>query len=239
MMRAKHLSISIKLTLDLLMALLFIIALGFRSTGGLAHELVGLTFCGLCALHAVINWNWYKSILKGKYTIRRFLNTAFNLSLPVGVIVLCISGVINSNHVFGFMKFKGSMDIRQLHSFIAYWGIVLLGVHAGTQRAKVLAALKDKAGARHRWLHNSLLLRCITALAVTYGIWASFDRAMGSKLFRGFSFDFWDSSHPEILFYTHNVAIMALYVVITHYTFRIFTRKAVTPESESTAAKAL
>lgn len=238
-MKTKHLSISTKLTLDLLMALLFIIALGFRSTGGLAHELVGLTFCTLCVLHVVIGWNWYRSILKGKYTFRRSLNTALNLSLPVGVIVLCISGIINSNHVFGFIKFTGSMDIRQMHSFIAYWGIILLGVHAGIQWAKVLAALKNKAGARHGWLHNNLLLRCISFLAVAYGIWASFDRAMGSKLFLGFSFDFWDPSRPEIFFYTHNVAIMTLYIAITHYAFRIFTRKAAVPEAESAATETI
>lgn len=234
-MKTKPLSISAKLALDLVMGLFFIVALGFRSTGGLAHELVGLAFCGLCFLHIAINWNWYRSILKGKYTIRGFLNTALNLSLPVGVIVLCVSGIMNSNQIFGFMKFKGSMDIRQMHSFVAYWGIILLGVHAGIQWAKVLAALKNKAGARHRWLHNNPLLRCMTVLVVAYGIWASFDRAMGSKLFLGFSFDFWDSSRPEILFYTHNVAIMALYIAVTHYVFKIFAKKAVTLEIESTA----
>lgn len=238
-MKLKHLPISTKLMLDLLMALFFIIALGFRSTGGLAHELIGLTFCGLCILHVVINWNWYRHVPKGRYTFRRAPNTVLNLSLPVGVIVLCISGIMNSNHVFGFIKFKGSMDIRQVHSFVAYWGIILLGIHAGVQWAKVLAALKNKAGARHRWLHNNLLLRCMTVLTVAYGIWASFDRAMGSKLFLGFSFDFWDSSRPEILFYTHNVAIMALYVAITHYVLKVFTMAAGVAESRSAAAETL
>lgn len=238
-MKLKHLPISIKLTLDLLMALLFIIALGFRSTGGLAHELIGLAFCGFCTLHVVINWNWYRHLQKGGYTFRRILNTVLNLALPVGVIVLCISGIMNSNHVFGYLKLKGSMDIRQMHSVVAYWGIILLGIHAGVQWAKVLAALKNKAGARHRWLYNNLLLRCMATLAVAYGIWAAFDRAMGSKLFLGFSFDFWDSSRPEILFYTHNVAIMALYVAITHYVLKVFTMISGVEESRNAAAETL
>lgn len=126
-----------------------------------------------------------------------------------------------------------------MHSFVAYWGSILLGIHAGVQWAKVLAALKNKAGARHRWLHNNLLLRCMTVLTVAYGIWASFDRAMGSKLFLGFSFDFRDSSRPEILFYTHNVAIMALYIAITHYVLKVFTMVAGVAESRSAATETL
>lgn len=224
-MKTQQLSFSAKLTLDLAMMLLCIAALGFRSTGGLAHELAGLTFCIFCSAHVVVNRKRYKHMLHGNYTLRRTLNTALSFLLPAGVAILFASGIINSNHLFGFLNFKGSLDIRQMHSSIAYWGIVLLGIHAGLQWAKVLGALKHITGARHRWLHNNLLLRSITMLIAAYGIWASFDRAMGSKLFLGFSFDFWDSSRPELLFYTHNVAIMAFYIAFTHYTFKLFEKK--------------
>ena len=223
-MSAKRPSIFAKLAIDLAMVLLFITALGFRSTGGLAHEWIGLMFSLLCSLHVAHNWNWYGSLLKGKYSASRVLNTSLNLLILVGAILLFISGVINSRHIFKALNLNGSLEMRQLHSLVAYWGIVLLGVHAGLQWNKVLMALKIKAGTNWKWLGNSLALRGLAILLTAYGIWASFDRAMASKLFLGFSFDFWESSRPEILFYTHNLAIAALYIVITHYSLKLIRR---------------
>lgn len=222
-MSTKRPSIFAKLAIDLAMVLLFITDLGFRSTGGLAHEWIGLTFFILCSLHVTLNWR-YGSLLKGKYSASRVLNTSLNLLILFGVIVLFISGVINSRHIFKALNLNGSLEMRQLHSLIAYWGIVLLGVHAGLQWNKVLVALKIKAGTNWKWLGNSLAFHGLAILLTAYGIWASFDRAMASKLFLGFSFDFWDSSRPEILFYTHNLAITALYIVITHYSLKLIRR---------------
>lgn len=223
-MNVKRPSIFAKLALDLAMVLLFIAALGFRSTGGLAHEWIGLIFLTLCSLHAVLNWNWYGSLLRGKYNARRLLNTSLNLLLLVVVTLLFISGAINSRHLFSFLNLNGSLEMRQIHSLVSYWGMLLLGIHAGLQWDKVIITLKAKAGANWKWLGNSLALRGLAILLAAYGIWASFDRAMGSKLFLGFSFDFWDSSRPEIFFYTHNLAIAALYIVITHYSLKLIRR---------------
>lgn len=224
-MKTRQLPMTIKLVIDLVMGLFFIAALGFRSTGGLAHEWIGLVFCALGILHMTINWRWYKNVLNGKYSFRRSLNAILNLSLPIGLLVLCVSGIMNSRHLFSFLNLKGSMEIRQVHSFVAYWGIILLGIHIGIQWIKVLSVLKDKTGTVCKWLRNRILLCSMAILVAIYGIWASFDRAMASKLFLGFSFDFWDSNRPEFLFYTHNIAIMALYISIAHYVLKVFTKK--------------
>lgn len=204
---------SVKLLLDLVMALFFIASLGFRNTGDAAHEFIGFFFCVLCIVHGAINWHWYKNIMKGRYTFRRTINTVLNILLPIAFVLIFLSGSMNSRHIFGFLNLKGSMEIRQIHSLVAYWGIVLLGVHAGTQWGLVVGVLNRSAGISRNWP----LMRGVAFLIAAYGIWASFDRDMWSKLFLGFSFDFWDSSRPEFLFYTNNLAIMALYTVVAHY----------------------
>jgi hypothetical protein len=117
------------------------------------------------------------------------------------------------------------MAIRQIHSFAAYWGIVLAGVHTGMHWTRVLGTVKRLAGLRQESALTTRVLRGTALMAAVYGIWASFDRAMGSKLFLGFSFDFWDSGRPEILFYANNLAIMALYATATHYALKAVTTK--------------
>lgn len=218
-------SITTRLWLTLAMALLYIVALGCRLTGAMPHEWIGLTFCALCVLHIAVNWRWFKIIPKGRYTCRRHGNTVLNLLLPILITALCVTGILGSRHVFGFLNFKGGMDIRQLHTFAAYWGLVLLGIHTGLQWAKVLTGLRTIPGATNLIAMNGVR-RGLLLLVIVYGVLASFDRAMGSKLFLGFSFDFWDSARPELLFYTHNLAILALYAIAAHYLAKLITKNA-------------
>jgi hypothetical protein len=64
--------------------------------------------------------------------------------------------------------------------------------------------------------------RAIAVVIAVYGLYASFDRDMGSKLFLGYSFDYWDLERPAILFFAGNLAIMGLYVFVTHYALKLF-----------------
>jgi hypothetical protein len=45
---------------------------------------------------------------------------------------------------------------------------------------------------------------------------------MGSKLFLGYSFDYWNPERPMILFFTSNLAIMGVYIFVTHYALKLF-----------------
>lgn len=229
--------ITTKLWLPLAMTLLYVAALGCRLTGAMSHEWIGLAFCVLCVLHMAVNRRWFKNIPKGRYGLRRQGNTVLNILLPITMTALCVTGILGSRHVFGFLGFNGGMDIRQLHTFAAYWGLVLLGIHTGLQWAKVLAGVRNTPGLAKllamKGVKTGLLL-----LLVGYGVWASFDRAMGSKLFLGFSFDFWDSARPEILFYTHNLAILALYAVAAHYALKL-TVKNVAASHDAAATETI
>lgn len=217
-----------RLWLTLAMTLLYVVALGCRLTGAVAHEWIGLAFCALCALHLVINRRWFKSITRGRYTFRRHINLLLNILLLLSAITLCVTGILGSRHIFGFLNFNGGMDIRQMHTFAAYWGLVLLGIHTGLQWVKVLAGVRAVSGISGLMTSSGVRL-CPVVLISAYGVWASFDRAMGSKLFLRFSFDFWDTARPGLLFYTHNLAILALYAVTTHYLSKIISKIAVAP----------
>ena len=49
-----------------------------------------------------------------------------------------------------------------------------------------------------------------------YGLWAFGERDMGAKLFQGFAYDFWDPEKPQILFHTHNMAILWVFAYAAH-----------------------
>jgi hypothetical protein len=191
--------------------------MAYRVTGDAPHEWIGVAVFVLFVVHNAVNWRWYRGLFRGKYDFRRIMNTAVNLLLLAAMTALMISGMLLSRTVFAFMGFSGEMQIRQAHTIAAYWGLILIAVHVGMHWEMIIGAMRrmtKNAGTRPFW---TIIMRTVTALIVIYGVYASFDREMGAKLFLGYSFDFWDPERPAVLFFTSNLAIMGVYICATHY----------------------
>jgi hypothetical protein len=199
------------------MTLLLVTSLAFRITGREPHEWIGLVLCLLFGVHIIVNRHWFTSIFKGAYSFRRTLETGVNLALVAAMTALCVTGIVNSRHIFGFSQYVDGEAIRKLHSLAAYWGLALVGLHIGLRWEMVLAVLRKVSWAKRENKPVRFLLRVFVVLIAVYGIWASFDRDVGSKLFLGFSFDYWDSSRPLFLFFTSNFAIIGLYAFAAYY----------------------
>jgi hypothetical protein len=226
------LGLIVRLPIDLGMTALLLFAMAYRITGDVAHEWIGITVTVLFIGHNVINWRWYRCIFTGKYDFRRTLNTTVNLLLFATIAVLIISGVLLSRTVFAFMGFSGGMQIRQAHTLAAYWSLILIAVHLGMHWEMIMAAIREMTKgveARPIW---KIIIRAVTALIVIYGVYASFDREMGAKLFLGYSFDFWNPDRPTVLFFTSNLAIMGVYICVTHYTLKLLAYRRAIKQGE-------
>jgi hypothetical protein len=211
------LRLAVKLVIDLAMTVFLLCALAYRIIGDVAHEWIGIAMTALFVAHNAVNWRWYRGIFTGKYGFRHILNTAVNLLLLAMMATFVTSGALLSRTVFAFMGFGGGMQIRLIHTSAAYWGLILIAVHVGTHWEMIMAAIRRIAKITETSRVRTIALRVITVLVVVYGVYASFDRGMGAKLFLGYSFDFWHPGRPAILFFSHNLAIMGIYVCATHY----------------------
>lgn len=205
----------LKLAVDAALTLLFVLLSGFHHTGGLAHEWIGMAFFGLVIMHNILNSHWYKSVLKGAYGLRRGMNAFLNGVLLTDMAILCISGICNSSHVFKALELDGELWLRQVHSFAAYWGLIICGVHIGMHWKMVVAAAYTMCGVPAGSHPVKKVLRLGAWLLALYGIWAFFDRNMGEKLFHGAAFDFWSPDRPVFEFYASNMAILWLCASIT------------------------
>ncbi|MEG6501546.1 DUF4405 domain-containing protein [Desulfovibrio sp. 1214_IL3152] len=203
------------------MLVLFLASLGFRLTEEKTHEWLGMALFTLFAVLTWINRRWYTNLFKGKYTLRRLVNTAVNLSLLGLMLLLAAGGMMNSRFVLSFLELKGGMQYREWHTLAAYWGLVIIGIHTGMHWSMISGFVRKMTG--NALLHPVTLtaLRILAFTVLAFGIWASFDREMGAKLFLGFGFDYWDMERPAVLFYASAFSIMALYAFITHLVMRL------------------
>jgi hypothetical protein len=211
-----------RLTLDLAFTVLLLCALIYRATGDAAHEWIGVAVCAVCIAHNVLNWKWYKNIFKGAYNPRRGVLTAVNLLLAFAFIALIITGLLHSRTVLAFLHLPGSMMLRQIHTTAAYWCLPLIGAHLGLNWNIIMNAFRKMAKIKGENRTRKIVIRVLAFAAAAFGVWSSFDRDMFSKLFLGFSFDYWPEERPAVLFFAVNFSLMGLYACAVYYALKSF-----------------
>jgi cytochrome b561 len=217
--------LAIRLIIDLVMTILILFALAYRITGDVAHEWIGISVAVLFIVHNALNWRWYKNLFKGKYAVHRSANTAVNFILLITMTTLIISGMLISRTILAFLNLPGGMETRQIHTTAAYWGLIIIAVHIGMHGEMIVNAFRKMFKISGKSTLRVIIVRGIMLLFISFGVWASFDRDMFSKLFLGFSFDYWDEDRPAILFFAAHFSIMAIYIFATYYLFKLVGRK--------------
>lgn len=197
----------LRVVLDLMMAFTLPVLMGYSLVGELYHEIIGIALGVLCTAHAVLNRRWFAALFRGRYSAGRVLTTAVNLLLVICVLTSLVSGVFLSKYVFRFLGISVlSSLMRTLHMLAAYWGFVLMSLHAGTHGGRMLAKLKSKPLRR---VISGLLL-----LSAAYGVFAFMKRGFADFLFGRVAFVFFDRFEPFVLYYLDYLAVMLLFMAL-------------------------
>jgi uncharacterized membrane protein len=212
-----------RLIIDLAMTILLLCAYAYRIIGDTAHEWIGISVSVLFFVHNIINRRWYKNIFKGAYTLRRTITAIVNITLVFTMTTLIVTGLMQSRTILSFLHLPGDMRLRQVHTAAAYWGLIVIAVHTGLHWGIILNAFRKMVRISGESRIRKIILRLIAFALVSFGVWSSFDRNMFSKLFLGFSFDYWPEKRPAILFFVFNFSIMGIYVSITHYLMKLIS----------------
>ena len=170
----------IKITTDVLLALLLLATLAYPWTGRHIHTWVVYAWAFVVLLHAVWNRGWYASLWRGSYSPRRILTVVLALLLWAAVGALA-SGVVLAHfrHAVG-----SALWWRQLHIGSAYWLLVLCGLHAGLHLETWAAPLRQKA------FFNKIkkILALAAWAAAAGGLWACWRLHIGRVLWFSASF---------------------------------------------------
>ena len=65
--------------IDIIMAALLPVLMGYSLLGEDVHEWVGIVMFVLFLFHNGLNWKWHKNLFHGKYSGMRLLGTAVNI----------------------------------------------------------------------------------------------------------------------------------------------------------------
>ena len=182
--------------------------MAYSLVGETFHEAAGTTILVLFILHHILNRKWFGSLTQGKYTAERLFRTVLDLMLLVFMVLQPLSGILMSKHLYTFLpELSVTALARSVHMLLAYWGYVLLSIHAGTHL--IGAFRKLHRSSRKKWA------AVVTALGLVslYGCSAFVKRGFPGYMTGRTAFAFFDFAEPRIFFFLDYLSIMLLFMM--------------------------
>lgn len=214
-----------KMSIDFVMTILLLCQMAYMLVGETAHEWLGMGMFVLFVLHHILNVKWYRSLIKGKYTVLRTVQTIVNFLLLFSMIGLMVSGIMISRAVFAFLSIDGGMRFaRILHMLAAYWGFILMSVHLGLHWSMIMGMVRKASKQAEPSNLRTWVLRTLALLICGFGIYAFVKNDLASYLFLKNQFVFFDTEQPLILFFSEYIAMMGLWACIAYYAGRVFQK---------------
>lgn len=212
----------VKITVDILMTFALLFLTGYQLWGEAAHEIAGTGLFILFILHHILNFGWYQSLFKGKYTAVRIFQMALDLSVLLVMFALMYSGITMSRHVFGFLpRHTGLAMARRLHILGSYWGFLLMSLHLGLHWSMILGMFKKGFHIQKQSKIRTVLCRIAGIVIAGYGFFIPIKRDFITYLFLKQEFVFLDYDESIILFYIDYLAWMGLCILAAHYTSKL------------------
>jgi hypothetical protein len=137
----------VKLILDIMIALVFMLLFNTRVLGGLPfHEIAGLGIGVGFLAHILLNSQWIKTVtlrifdrkLPGKTRLGYFLN----ILLLIVMIIIIVSGLMISKFIFPSFRAVDQRWFKVLHSSVSYFALLLVGIHLGLHWQWISGMLK-------------------------------------------------------------------------------------------------
>lgn len=210
-----------KVIVDMVMFVLFILLMSFEMPGRQTHEWLGICIFGFFIIHVALNKRWGRAVGKGRYSSFRMFQTAIIFLLAAVMLGSLLSGILLSESVFSFLNIKADYELAQpLHMLSAYWGLVLMSLHIGTNWTLFLNRWKQ------RWNNQKdkreWIFRIVGAAIAGYGAVAFHKRRIAEYLFMKSHFVMFDPTETLFTFLLDYVFIIGLFVWIGHYSSQLF-----------------
>lgn len=212
----------LKIGIDAAMTVALFFLMGYQLWGDEAHEWVGAALFVLFILHHVLNWRWFRSLLKGRYSPVRIFHMVVDFMVLLSMLCLMYSGIVLSRYAFTFLPIGGGLSLtRKLHILGSYWGFLLMGAHLGLHWNMFIGMVKRKEGSHIRSKTMAVTAFMIAAAISIYGAYVLFKRDLFTNLLLQNEFVFLDYDEPALLFYIDYFALMGLCIFIVHYLLKL------------------
>jgi hypothetical protein len=112
---------TLKTILDILMIAALPVLMAYSLAGETLHEMIGSAMLVIFITHHIMNRKSTAAMFKGKRNAVRIINTVLNSILFAVMLLLPVSGIVMSKHLYTFLPTDGLSAIaRTAHLLLSY-----------------------------------------------------------------------------------------------------------------------
>lgn len=217
----------VKIVLDFVMIVLFLLLMSYHLLPNATHEWIGASVFVLFIVHNVLNFRWYKNLFRGKYTINRIIDTIINFILWIAMIGCIISAMIISGHVFAFLNLSAARLGRALHLASTVWAFILTSIHFGIHlkmfivMAKKIANPSEKSALIIKWIS-----RAFTLAICAFGAYIFITRRLWEEMFLLTEFKWFDFDKNILVYIIENISLLTMFTAIGYYGKKIIIKSS-------------
>lgn len=138
--------VKIKILIDTLMAVLFLLLMNTAVTGVLMHEILGVAVLGLFIAHIAVNKAWLKNILgriKTGPVGKQWSSLLLNLSTGIAASVTMASGVLISQYLFAPLNTQDIGLWTSIHDVSTWMTLALIAAHCVAHRRWIFGVIRQ------------------------------------------------------------------------------------------------
>ena len=189
-----------------------------------AHEIIGVLLIVVWAVHVYANRRWFKAIFCGRYNPYRIVQMVVNCGMLICALLLAISGVMLSNHVFAFLGIEsGASFARTAHLLVSHWYFVFIALHIGLH-VNVIFSRLGVAQLVMKSRAVTVATRIIVALISAYGVYAFIERGLWKYLTLQQPFFFMDLERGYVLFFADYIAMVVALAAAMYFAIKCFRK---------------
>lgn len=213
----------LKISLDTVTFGCFLYLMSYHAGAGLLlHVYVGIGLVLLFLIHQGLNWNWYRTIFRGKYNARRTLLTIAAMLLLVAMIVMMVTSykIASMALPFEFLP-PPRHQWREMHVAVTSWCFLLMAGHLGIHLHASLQKWEQRCvlwghGAKYGYYAFALLLLIAGALSCDY---YQFGATLMMVPIRPVAFD-------PLTFYGGHLSMVAMVVIVMHVLLSLVSKSS-------------
>lgn len=170
----KNLSLHTKILLDAIMLIMLALMINRAMFPSVFHEYLGIVLLSAFIAHLVLNIKWIKNAFSlfraGKQTFSGLLLLVNNFTVIVCTVILLISSLLVSWHIFPFNHFINYSVWKYIHLLTSYMLFILISLHIGHNWSVILQAFNIKASrqANHSYSAVTIFIGIIFVIGALY-----------------------------------------------------------------------
>lgn len=208
----------LKICVDVVMYLLFLILMGQYLLRDAPHEWIGIVAGAFFIIHNVLNYKWFKVVFKGKYKAMRIVQTTVNLLLVISVFGCMISGILASQYIFSVGNGRTIEVGRFLHLVTTAWAFLLMSIHLGLHWTKFMGMAKKMPMKETTRIVLGRFLRVMVILLCIYGMYLFIERRFWEELFHMIDYQKeYDGSKTFFVYFAESAIMSSLFIAVTYY----------------------